>query len=214
MRASGRLAELPMSSLPRPPMPTMPMLILSLAPTTRPRDNAALAAINVLRDEVDILVSWASGGADHRLLWSVTLGDSITGMQGMGRRDSLVLLSIPFFARRDDFHAAQPEGRKIVAQCASTGRKTVPPPPRDGAEEPTRRSLLTPRSGAGKRARRLPTAVRRGLLSFALRALRTLSCLRLAAMRGSLASCGRVANPPQVSNLPPQPSSRCVSPIR
>src|ERR1035437_3106318 len=33
-----------------------------------------------------------------------------------------------------------------------------------------------------------PTAVRRGLLSFALRALRTLSCLRLAAMRGSLAS--------------------------
>src|ERR1035437_4828634 len=66
-------------------MPTMPMLLLSLAPSTRPRENAALAAINVLRDEVDILVSWASGGTDHRLLWSVTLGDSITGMQERGR---------------------------------------------------------------------------------------------------------------------------------
>src|SRR5450759_125134 len=65
-------------------MPTMPMLILSLAPTTRPRENAALAAINVLRDEVDILVPWASGGTDHRFLWSVTLGDSITGMQDRG----------------------------------------------------------------------------------------------------------------------------------
>src|SRR5450759_5121543 len=42
----------------------------------------------------------------------------------------------------------------------------------DEAEEPTRRSLLTPRSGTGKRPRLLPTAVRRGLLSFALRALR------------------------------------------
>ena len=42
----------------------------------------------------------------------------------------------------------------------------------DGAEEPTRRSLLTPRSGARKRARLLPTAARRGPLSFALRALR------------------------------------------
>ena len=76
------------------------------------------------------------------------------------------------FARRDDFHATQPEGRKIVAQCASTGRKAVPPQPRDGAEEPTQRSLLTPRPGATHPARLQPTAVRRGLLSFALRALR------------------------------------------
>ena len=71
-----------------------------------------------------------------------------------------------------NYRQAQPEGRKRVAQCASTGRKTVPPQPRDGAEEHTRRSLLTPRSGAGQLARLLPTAVRRGLFSFALRALR------------------------------------------
>src|SRR5450759_1119858 len=74
-------------------MPTMPMLILSLAPSTRPRENAAPAAINVLRDEVDILVSWASGGTDHRLLWSVTLGDSITGMQERGRYFTLLAIS-------------------------------------------------------------------------------------------------------------------------
>src|ERR1017187_4989302 len=71
------------------------------------------------------------------------------------------------------FHVVQPGGRKRVAQCASTGRKMVPPQPRAGAEEPTRRSFLTPRPGAAKRARLLPTAVRRGLLSCALRALST-----------------------------------------
>ena len=65
-----------------------------------------------------------------------------------------VLLGIRFFARRDEFHATQPAGRKIVAQCVGTGRETVPPQPRDGAEEP----------------RRLPR-------------------LRLAAMRGRLATC-------------------------
>src|ERR1022692_3574791 len=37
-------------------MPTMPMLILSLAPSTRPREKAALAAMKVLRDEVDISI--------------------------------------------------------------------------------------------------------------------------------------------------------------
>src|SRR6185369_17326521 len=41
-------------------MPTIPILIFSLAPSTRPRENAALAAIKVLRDEVDILVSLSS----------------------------------------------------------------------------------------------------------------------------------------------------------
>jgi hypothetical protein len=52
-----------------------------------------------------------------------------------------------FFVRRDDFHAAQPVGRKIVAQCVSTGRKTVPPQPRDGAEEPARSFFLRPFRG-------------------------------------------------------------------
>ena len=74
------------------------------------------------------------------------------------------------FARRDDFHAAQPAGRKTVAQCASTGRKTVPPQPRDGAEEAARSFFLRPVPGLARTARLLPTAVRRGLLSFALRA--------------------------------------------
>src|ERR1035437_7753554 len=83
-----------------------------------------------------------------------------------------MLLSIHFFVGSDDFHAASPEGRKRVAQCASTGRTTVPPQPRNGAAEPTRRPLLSPRSGLGQRSHLLPTAVRRGLLSFALRALR------------------------------------------
>ena len=102
------------------------------------------------------------------------------------------LLSTSFFARRDDFHAAQSEGRKMVAQCARTGRKTAQP--RDGAEERMRRSLLTPRPGAGKRARLAPTAVRRGLLSFALRALRP-------------------RNPPQDSILPHMnaPLHRCAA---
>jgi hypothetical protein len=38
------------------------------------------------------------------------------------------LLSIHFFARHDEFHEAQPEGRKRVAQCVSTGSTTVPCP--------------------------------------------------------------------------------------
>ena len=41
-------------------------------------------------------------------------------------RARLVLLGIRFFARRDEFHATQPAGRKIVAQCVGTGRETGP----------------------------------------------------------------------------------------
>src|ERR1035441_5992357 len=59
-------------------------------------------------------------------------------------------------------HAAQPVGRKTVAQCASTGRETVPPQPRNEAE-----GSFAPFPGC-----QLPTAVRRGPLSIALRALR------------------------------------------
>ena len=80
-----------------------------------------------------------------------------------------------FFVRRDDFHAAQPVGRKIVAQCVSTGRKTVPPQPRDGAEGPESRSFFRPVQGLANTVRLLPTALRRGLLSCALRALRAIS---------------------------------------
>src|ERR1035438_4957414 len=61
-----------------------------------------------------------------------------------------------FFSRRGDSHAVQPAGRKIVAQCGSTGRKTVPPQPRYGAEEPTRRSFLRPVPGLANVARLLP----------------------------------------------------------
>src|ERR1019366_5462420 len=75
-------------------------------------------------------------------------------------------------ARRDDFQTAQPEGRKIVAQCASTGRTSVRSQPRDGAEEPTSWSFFRPVPGLANAFRLLPTAVRRGLLSVALRALR------------------------------------------
>ena len=46
----------------------------------------------------------------------------------------------------------------------------VPPQPRDGAEEAARRSFLRPVPGLANAACLLPTAVRRGLLSFALRA--------------------------------------------
>ena len=91
----------------------------------------------------------------------------------MNRRiHTLVLLGIRFFARCDEFRASQPAGRKIVAQCASTGRASVPPQPRNGAEEPLRRSFFRPVPGLANAARLLPTALRRGLLSFALRALR------------------------------------------
>ena len=76
------------------------------------------------------------------------------------------------FARRDEFRASQPAGRKIVAQCASTGRATVPPQPRNGAEEPVRQSFFRPVPGLANASRLLPTAGRRGLLSCALRALR------------------------------------------
>jgi hypothetical protein len=58
-----------------------------------------------------------------------------------------VQLSISFFARRDDFDAAQPEGRKIVAQCASTGRKTVPPQPRTGRKNRRGGPFLRPVPG-------------------------------------------------------------------
>jgi hypothetical protein len=62
----------------------------------------------------------------------------------------------------------------MVAQCVSTGRATVPPQPRNGAEEPVRRSLFRPVPGLANGARLLPT-LRRRLLSFALRALRAVS---------------------------------------
>src|ERR1035441_3303714 len=44
--------------------------------------------------------------------------------------------------------------------------------PRDGAEEATRRSFLRPVPGLANSARRLPHGWRRGLLFFALRALK------------------------------------------
>ena len=49
------------------------------------------------------------------------------------------------------FQASQPVGRKIVAQCVSTGRTTLPRQPWNGAEETRAAVLLSPRSGAGKR---------------------------------------------------------------
>src|ERR1039458_4713524 len=56
-------------------MPTMPMLILSLAPSTRPREKAAPAAMKVLRDEVDILIFLPSSA------------NRITGMEERVRGD-------------------------------------------------------------------------------------------------------------------------------
>jgi hypothetical protein len=114
----------------------------------------------------------------------------------------VVLLSISFFARRDDLHEAQPEGRKIIAQCASTGRTTVPCPAPVRGGRTVRRYLLTPRSGATQCVRLLPTAVRRGLLSFALRALRLVlfAACRYAGQVGNLRATQRVPR------LPAQPA--------
>src|ERR1017187_4067835 len=68
-------------------------------------------------------------------------------------------------------YATQPVGRKIIAQCVSTGRRTVSPQPRNGADELTRRPILSPRSGADNAARLLPTAVRPGVAACAPRAV-------------------------------------------
>ena len=76
---------------------------------------------------------------------------------------------------------AQPAGRKRVAQCASTGRTMIPYPAPGRGGRTVRGRLLTPRTGAGRCARPLPTAARRGLLSFALRA-RKQECVRDAGM--------------------------------
>src|ERR1019366_9140281 len=91
--------------------------------------------------------------------------------------------------------ASQPAGRKIIAQCVSTGRKTVPPQPRNGAEEPVRRSFFRPVPGLENAARPPPTALRRGLLSVALRALR--AACRYAGQAGS-----RSANVLRLDGLP------------
>src|ERR1035441_5205378 len=92
------------------------------------------------------------------------------------------------------FQASQPAGCEIVAQCVSTVRQhwesDGPPQPRNGAEEPVRRSFFRPVPGLAHAARLLPTALRRGLLSCALRAL-----LRLAATRGRLAATASVPPP-------------------
>ena len=50
------------------------------------------------------------------------------------------------------FQASQPVGRKIVAQCVSTGRTTVPRQPRNGAEETGRRSFFRPVPGLANAA--------------------------------------------------------------
>ena len=55
-----------------------------------------------------------------------------------------VLLGVRFFARRDEFRASQPEGRKRIAQCVSTGKDAAAPQPRDGAEEPPGLLLAVP----------------------------------------------------------------------
>jgi hypothetical protein len=73
------------------------------------------------------------------------------------------------------FQASQPAGRKIPAQCVSTGRATVPAQPRNGAGESGWRSFFRPVPGLANAACLLPTALRRGLLSVALRALRAVS---------------------------------------
>src|ERR1035441_2055082 len=97
------------------------------------------------------------------------------------------------------FQASKPPGRKKVAQCVSTGRATVPPQPRNGAEEPVRRSFFRPVPGLANAARLPPTALRRGLLSFALRALRAVSfsACRYAGQAGS-----RSANLLRTDGLP------------
>src|ERR1035438_391589 len=111
-------------------------------------------------------VRFVSGGALLSLLVCALCGAGLVYplvFLAIGVVVVLLLPSMHFFAR------VQPVGRKIIAQCVSTGSTTVQSQPRDGAEQPT---SLTPRSGAGKRRGPATHGWRRGLLSAALRALR------------------------------------------
>jgi hypothetical protein len=107
-----------------------------------------------------------------------------------------------FFARRDDFHAVQPEGRKIVAQCASTGRKTVPPQPRTGRKKRSG-PFLRPVPGLANAPACYPRlcAVGYYLSPFGLCAL---SRLRLAAMWGSQSCLAGLPAPHLGSNRNPK----------
>src|ERR1035438_1918942 len=76
------------------------------------------------------------------------------------------------YARRDDLHPTQPEGRKIVAQCAGTGRRMVTAPaPGPGRKNQRGGPFFRPVPGLPNTAR-ATHGCRRGLLSFALRAVR------------------------------------------
>ena len=100
----------------------------------------------------DASVRFVSGGALLSLLVCALCGAGLVyPLVLLGIGVVVVLRSMHFVARRDNFLAGQPVGRKIVAQGVSTGSTTVQPQPRDGAEQPTSRSSLTPRSGADER---------------------------------------------------------------
>ena len=106
-------------------------------------------------------VRFVSGGALLSLL--------VCALCGAGLVYTLVFLGIGVVVLLlPSMHAVQPVGRKIIAQCVSTGSTTVQPQPRDGAEQLT---SLAPRTGAGKRRAPATHGWRRGLLSIALRAL-------------------------------------------
>jgi hypothetical protein len=70
----------------------------------------------------DVGVDQMAFGFDHFLKWHRT---SIVAAAALGT--GIVA------GGGQVFHAAQPVGRKKVAQCVSTGRATVPPQPRNGA---------------------------------------------------------------------------------
>ena len=77
-------------------------------------------------------VRFVSGGALLSLLICAPCGAGLVYplvFLGIG----VAVLALHFFTRRDDFQAVQPVGRKIVAQCVSTGSTTVQSQPRDGA---------------------------------------------------------------------------------
>jgi len=91
--------------------------------------------------------------------------------EGRGRRrvaaPAFVLLCFVFFAGRDDSSATKSEGRKRMAQCASTGNRAQDVSPGTGRKNPGPRASFAPFRG-WQIGDPKPRAVRPGLVSFAL----------------------------------------------
>src|ERR1017187_3592749 len=157
----------------------------------------------------------APGGTGHRLLWPVMprqsgaadrrqkpivcptlttqLGCSSAALYYTPLNSSQAATTLPW---------PKSEGRKSIAQCASTGNHA--------------QDALAPERGVRIRARGIfrpvpglvnwrpgPRAVRPGLVSFALRALCGVCCLRLCRYAGQVVNLRRVGNTPVAQRRSP-----------